>query len=77
MAQRSYTIPMTGVVTIDADTGQVEVEVDLTDLSFDLRYDYDHQYPSTETQRDQSLVTDCLMQSPENFSMKHTMDVSK
>jgi hypothetical protein len=77
MAQRSYTIPMTGVVTVDADAGAVVVEVSLTDLSFDLRYDYDHQYPSAETERDQALVTDCLMQSPSNFSMKHQMDLSK
>jgi hypothetical protein len=76
MAQRNYTIPMTGVVTVDAETGEVAVEVGLTDLSFDLRYDYDHQYPSAETERDQALVTDCLMQSPSNFSMTHVM-VSK
>jgi hypothetical protein len=71
--QRNYTIPMVGVITVDADKGTVEVEVDLTDLSFDLKYDYDHPHPDAQTKRDQEIITACLMETPLNFSMKHTM----
>ena len=73
MTERTYVIPMTGVITVDAKTGEVEVEVDLTDLSYDLRDEYDYVYPDERTERDQQVITDCLMQSPDNFSMKHTM----
>ena len=73
MTVRNYTIPMVGVVTVDAKAGTVEVEVDLTDLSHDLQYDYEHPYPDDQTKWDEEVVPACLMQSPSNFSMKHKM----
>lgn len=73
MTDRTYTIPAVAVVTVDAKTGTVEVEVDLTDLSYDLRYDYQHPYPDDQTKWDQQVITDRLMDSPENFTMKTKM----
>lgn len=73
MTDRTYTIPMTGVVTVDADTGVVKVEVSLTEVSSDLRLDYEFNYPDEQTKRDEEIVTACLMSSPSNFAMTHVM----
>ena len=73
MTVRNYTIPAVAVVTVDAQAGTVEVEIDLTDLSFDLRYDYEHPYPDKQTEWDQQVITDRLMDSPANFTLKTKM----
>lgn len=70
MTNRNYTVPLVGVVTVDAKKGTVEIEVDLTDLSHDLQFDQEFAYPDDQTKWDQQVITDRLMDSPSNFYMK-------
>lgn len=73
MATNTYRIPMQGTVTVDAETGKVTVEIALHEVSHDLQYDYDKQYPNEDTERDQQVITDCLLASPSNFSIRYEM----
>lgn len=73
MAERSYTVPLTGVVTVDAEKNTVKVEVDLTDLPTDLKHDYDKEYPTPEAREDEKVITDFMMASPGYHFMHTTM----
>lgn len=70
---RQYVVPLTGVVTVDARKGTVEIEVDLTDLPTDLKHDYDYDYPDDQTKWDEEVISGFLSESLEHHYMKHTM----
>lgn len=70
---RQYVVPLTGVVTVDARNGTVEIEVDLVDLAHDLKYDYDHEYPDDQTKWDEEVIQRHLNESLEHHYLRHTM----
>lgn len=70
---RQYVVPLTGVVTVDARKGTVEVEVDLTDLPSDLKHDYERPYPDDQTKWDEGVIQRFLNESLEHHFIKHTM----
>ena len=71
--ERQYSVPLVGIVSVDAERGTVEIEVDLAEVSYDLRYDYEYVYPDPITERDQEVIADCMMTSPMNLTMRHLM----
>lgn len=73
MARRTYSIPMTGRVEIAVEEGTVEVEVRLNGLAEDISYDYEAPYSKEEIEADSKLITETLMASPANWSIRKTL----
>jgi hypothetical protein len=71
--KRTYQIPMTGQVAVDAEAGTVDVSVDLVDLPLDLSYDYEVNYSRAEVDADGKLIHALQSNSLEHHYLQHHM----